>query len=308
MQRSHIVKVFPWLKRIKRMHPLLLPNGISVIISCQDDSITLRDCVESFKQLADEIIIVSNLATTETVYLCETLEKEDPSVVKYINAGDVKDLYENRQKGLELARYRWVMRCDADYVAYEKGDAYPISKLRDYLLGKFVIWPCAVFMKKVCLSLGWRKMYDPDNFEPMRFKYIPRVWSGISEPRIYTQNFLLSFQRLGRKEGAPYKKIYKKIYFENPFWFEVTIRSPVTLLMRQARTDWREFGDFKKYPTLDSYFKYVFMKERFPNMSTEDAAKKYLSEVMDEIEPYDELTYWPLPQRIKNKNEYSYNL
>ena len=41
-------------------------NGISTLVACQDDDITLRDCVESLLDFSDEIIIVSNRATKQT--------------------------------------------------------------------------------------------------------------------------------------------------------------------------------------------------------------------------------------------------
>lgn len=90
-------------------------------VSCQDDHLTLRECVESFLCFGDEIIIVTNNATKETINLAKKLADEYDKVV-YFDAKEANDLYQNRQHGLERSNYRWVLRCDADYVAYDDRD------------------------------------------------------------------------------------------------------------------------------------------------------------------------------------------
>ena len=90
-QASLISKVQRYFKI--RQLPFLKEKGISVLVSCQDDHVTLRDCVESFLGFGDEIIIISNRATRETTELAVSLEKEYSPIVKYIDAHHAVDLY-----------------------------------------------------------------------------------------------------------------------------------------------------------------------------------------------------------------------
>ena len=278
-------------------------NGISVLVSCQDDHETLRDCVESFLGFGDEVVVITNRATEETIQLASALENEYSPRVKYIDVPDAVDLYQNRQAGLEVSRYRWVMRCDADYVAYEDIDGeHSVSKLRELILDMRPLWPVAIFISKVSLSMGWSSMYEPEGNEDCELKYIPSVYTGRKEARIYSQNPFLRFQRLGRWEGVPGIKWYKKIDIDKPYWYEVTIRTARSLLLRKARTDWRQLGDYDRFPVVEDYVQNILLPTDYPGLTLEEAATKYINEeVMPKIKPYDEKKYFPLPMRIRKK-------
>lgn len=286
--------------RLKQLS-FLKDKGISVIVSCQDDHLTLRECVESFLFLGDEIIIVTNRATNKTYNLAKELASQH-KVVKHIDAKGAADLSQNRQCGLEYSSYRWVFRCDADYVAYDDLDGEKsVSVFRDRILKTNSWYPTAFYITKPALSMGWSKMYEPENAPP-RLKYIPVVYNRNSEPRIYSQNPFLKFTRLGRWEGVPHIRFYRKIHVKQIFWFEVTIRSPRSLFLRQARTDWREMGDYIEYPELEDYVEKVFIPKYYPGLSLDDASNKYVQEeVMPYIKEYDEDSYFSLPKRIKDK-------
>lgn len=278
-------------------------QGISVLVSCQDDHETLRDCVESFLCFGDEILIISNRATGQTVELADRLQTEYSPTVRHIEAADAVDLYQNRQAGLEHARYRWVVRCDADYIAYEPADGdLSASGLRERVLQTTALWPTAFFLTKVSLSMGWGLMYEPGRDEVDVLKFIPQVFTGKKEARIYSQNPFLRFARLGRWEGVPGIRWYRKVEVKQPYWFEVTIRAAESLLLRKARTDWRQLGDTDSYPMLIDYVEKVFLPSAYPGMNLQQAAETYVSEeVMPKIVPYDESRFFRLPARIRRR-------
>ncbi len=281
----------------------LKKKGISVLVSCQDDHLTLRDCVESFLAFGDEIIVITNQATPETLELASALARELAPKVVHVCADEARDLYENRQAGLEHAKYRWVMRCDADYIAYGDEDGrQSISGLRERILEEVAIWPTAFFMTKVSLSMGWGSMYEGNEDDADRLDYIPSVFTGKKEPRIYLQNPFLEFARLGRWEGVPGVRWYRKLYVSAPYWFEITIRSAKSLLFRKARTDWRELGEMQQYPSLQDYVERVLIPDEYDGLTIDQAAQTYIeNEVMSRIVPYDEDKYFRLPERIKQK-------
>jgi glycosyltransferase involved in cell wall biosynthesis len=280
-------------------------NGISVLVSCQDDHLTLVECIESFLLLADEIVIVSNGATPETIRVASSLCETYPQKIKYIDDNEIVDLYQNRQLALENSSYRWVMRCDADYVAYSDEDGNrSIRCLRSRILSINCIWPTAIYFTRVSLAMGWDSMYERDQDKGASLKYLPAIEGfGKFEARIYSRSRFLKFCRLGRWEGVPHIKWYRKIKINDVYWFEVTIRSAQALLYRTARTDWRELGDYVRFPTLRDFIRDFYLSRTYPGKSEEEAANEYKKDIMSRIKPYDESRYPPLPQRIKAKGD-----
>jgi len=277
------------------------PHGISVIVSCQDDEHTLTQCVESFRTLADEIIISTNNAEPGTLELANKLAHRYEPVVRHVTADHAVDLPGNRQAGYEESRFFWVMRCDADYIAYTDEDgSRSISELREWLMNWRPVWPTAIFFRKVSLAMRWDLTYQGVDQERSPLHYIPRTFSGRYQARIYSSNPFLRFERLGRWEGVPYMKLYRKRYLERPFWFEVTMKSEKALFFRKARTDWRERGYPKEYPTLEDYVRGEVLPTEYPDADIDLAAHRYVSEeILPRLTKYEEDRYFPLPSAIK---------
>jgi hypothetical protein len=223
--------------------------------------------------------------------------------VRHIDAPAVVDLWENRTVGLRASRFFWVMRCDADYVAYDNTrDPFPVAMLRERLLRWRPIWPTALFFFKPALAIDWHLTYEGPTKDASPLRYIPRTHSGSYDARIYSYSPGLTFRRLGRWEGVPHLRWYRKIRMKDPYWFECTMRSPRALFLRTARTDWREAGDFGRYPTVETFVEDQVLPRDYPGMSIDEAADAYFTrDVLPQLVPYDEVRHFPLPQRIRRR-------
>ena len=284
----------------KILKKLIKVNGISVLIAAQNEEKTIRLCVESFLEFGDEIIIVTNGSTDNTRDICKELVKEYPVKVQFYDKPDLPDLYHNRAFALKKSKYRWIMRGDADFIAYtaEDGKEHDIINIRKVILKTSPFYPTLFSFKFVNLS------YDFIYCRKDKIEYGQRLLSydtplgTIPNHRVYLNTWLLQFKRLGRWEGTPYLKLYRKIKISQPYFFHCTIKTDKDLFYRTERTNWRELGNYNKYPTLESYiFKYVLKKM---DMSLEEAIKEYIDKsVLPSLEKYDENKFLPYPKSIK---------
>lgn len=280
-------------------------KGISVLISAQNDEHTIRLCAESFLDFGDEVIIVTNGSTDNTVNLCKELASEYPNKIQYFDQPEIAHLHENRQFAFERSKYNWIFRCDADYVAYNDDDGqYSVSNLRKILLSSSPFRPTAHYFTKVNLEQDFYHTSKEDIKLPPG-KYVPLTApvNKVSQHRIYSKNPLLVFRRNGRWEGVPYVKyLYKKVYHKDPFWFHLTFKTPEDRFRRSERTNWRELGDFETYPTLSKYIEKKALPKSYAGMSYDEAVSFFFKEYVEpNLVKYDENTWYPYPARIKRE-------
>lgn len=285
----------------KIFRKLLKPNGISVLISAQNEESMIRLCVESFLCFADEIIIVTNGSTDNTIAICQELSMEYSDKVSFFDKPEINELYKNRAFALTKARYRWVMRADADYIAYTDEDGrLSIRGLRNRILQTVTLWPTAFWLEQVNISIDWGLTckYEIDNNSinlPLGFAF-----NSGHMPRIYLNSPLLKFGRVGKNEGVLWGYIYKQVFLEQPYWFHCTLKSKEDLFLRTERRNWRELNNTILYPTLKDYFEKKVLNEKYSGMQFDKAKEYYFSEIlMSSLTSYDENKYFPYPMAIK---------
>jgi glycosyltransferase involved in cell wall biosynthesis len=280
----------------------LKPNGISVLIAAQNEEKTIRMCVESFLEFGDEIIIVTNGSTDNTRDICRELVKKYSDKVQFYDKPELPDLYHNRAFALSKAKYRWVMRGDADYIAYNDEDGkYSIRNLRNRILQTQTLWPTAFWVEQVNISIDWnltRKLKL--EHKNIVLPYIAQPFNTGYMSRVYLNTPLLKFGRIGENEGVLYSKLYNQIFITQPYWFHCTLKSKEDLFLRTERRNWRKENNFILYPTLRDYFEKKVLKEKYNNMSFDEAKEFYFKNILlKSLEKYDEKKYFPYPKRIK---------
>ena len=288
----------------------LKPNGISVLLSAQNEEKIIRLCVESFLEFGDEIIIVTNGSTDGTRDICKELVSEYPEKVQFYDKPDLPDLYHNRAFALTKAKYRWVMRGDADYVAYNDEDGkYSIRNLRNRIIQTKAIYPTAFWMEQVNISVELYltrkyKLNHKDLIPP----YIGIPYGVGSMPRIYLNTPFLKFGKNGENEGALYNAFYKQIFIDQPYWFHITLKNNEDLFLRTERRNWRKENNYIIYPTLKSYFEKKILKEKYHDKSFEEAMHYYIKNILyPSLEKYDETKFFPNPESIKKVLQYEVN-
>lgn len=278
-------------------------HGISLLMPSKNSEKTIEVCIKSFVDFADEIIAVDNGSTDNTIKILEKLEKKIPKMTFY-NIPELPDLYQNRQFALEKSNYDWIARFDSDYVAYTSGE-YDIKKLRQKILNtKKSIRPIAFGISQVDLFYDIYHTIDRYNnsnsinpvstlsariiqyFPFMKFKRL-----GIIDG--YLKNF-------GRWEGVRFQNLLKHIQLKKPYWFHCEFKSDMAFFYRSERTNWREIGDYKKYPTLDSYIKKI-IKEKYNTENVEEACNKYMKmDFLPKLKKYNSDEQYQYPELLKN--------
>ncbi|MFH1425971.1 MAG: glycosyltransferase [Candidatus Kerfeldbacteria bacterium] len=269
-------------------------HGISVLIASQNEEATISLCIRSFLDFADEIIVVDNGSTDNTKMIIKRLEKSYPGMIKYYDRPDITHLSDNRQFAYEHSSYQWVVRCDADFIAYTDGQ-YSIKALRDELLSKrHSIWPEGYYIPQVnVVGDFWHTgtLRDGGTFTTI----------GRHMIRIYKAFPFFRFIRRGRWEGVRFQKLINKREWGSPVWMHCSLKSDMNFFLRSERSNWREHSDFSTYPTVESYV-ISRMNSKYDTTDFSEASQRYMQEtVFPLLALYDPKEYFPYPKLVEEQ-------
>lgn len=85
-----------------------MKQPLTVIVPCKNEQLNIRACIESFYELADEIIIADSGSSDLTMELAGTFEKVRIVERDYVTSGDFKNW------AIPQATHEWVLIVDAD--------------------------------------------------------------------------------------------------------------------------------------------------------------------------------------------------
>ncbi len=281
-------------------------RGISVLMATQDEEYVVALAIRSFLPLADEIIVVDNGSRDATKRIARMLAERHPEKVRFFDRPDLPDLHHNRAFALEQARFEWVVRADSDYVCHTDGPL-SIAAFRDFVLSirrgiqPEVIWVPQVNVLGDFLHTGTAMRPGGYRKNPER-QYVFDVTSP-PMPRVYRRFPGFAFVRRKRRETTRFLGVMKSMTWPQPLWMHCTIKSDMNLFRRSERTDWRELGDYARYPTLDSYL-LERLPEKYGTHNVEQAAERYVREhVLAHLEPYAERGTYPYPKLVSEQIE-----
>lgn len=283
-------------------------NGISVLIACQNEEAIIALCILSFLEFGDELIVVDNGSTDRTKEIVSDLQAMYPHKIKLYDVPELPDLYHNRQFAFAKSSYRWIVRTDADFVAYTDGD-YDILHFRERLLSqKRLSWPISYgFWLPNLMGDFWHtgRERGPSSLGPNDpGRYAPPPMTHPTT-RIYEVFPGFRFQRLGRWEGVRFQRILNriKIQLDHPLWMHCNIKSNRSYLFRSERTNWRELGNYKRYPSLETYVRDV-IQEKYGTDDVDEAAEiHFRNYVFPYLQPYDSQKYYPYPRLVREQME-----
>ncbi len=280
------------------------PNGISLLLACKNEEAILPLCLKSFIDFADEIIIVDNGSSDGSTEIAHDYSKKYLGQVQLCKAPALADLSEVHQLGLERAKFRWIIRGDADFVAYTDG-SLNITSFRQRLLNLPRL-PIPQFFGAILPNLMcdfWHTGESRANDiigvnEPGR--YVPPPITG-PNPRIYEFFPGFCFQRVGRWEATSYSKLiwFLRRKLDYPLWMHCNIKNDLSYFLRSERTNWREQGDFSRYPTLLSYITDI-VETKYDTKDINQAADIYMqTHVYPFLMKYEQDKYFPYPNIVK---------
>ena len=278
-------------------------NGISLLCASQNAEETLALCVVSFIDFADEIILVDNGSQDRSIQIGQQLQVSYPGKVFFYNAPELPDLYHNRQYAFDRSQYRWVVRADVDFVAYTSGELN-IRHFREHLLRQ----PRGLLPKVYGAPLPnlncdfWHTGRVPSDVQlgvddPGRYVAGPLT---APNPRIYEVFPGFKFRRLGRWEGTSFHRMVRFLrqVWPQPLWMHCNLKSDRSYLFRSERTNWRELGDFQRYPTLESYL-LEKIRDKYQTRDLDRAAQQFMQQnVYPYLQLYDPDKFAPYPELV----------
>lgn len=81
---------------------------LSVVLATYNEELNIRECLNSVKEIADEVIVVDGSSTDNTRQVAEMLG------AKVIKTTNPPIFHINKQKALEAAKFSWILQLDAD--------------------------------------------------------------------------------------------------------------------------------------------------------------------------------------------------
>ena len=85
-----------------------MKQNLTVIVPCKNEQLNIRACIDSFHDLADEILIADSGSTDQTMELAASFDKVRIIQRDYITSGDFKNW------AIPQAQHPWVLIVDAD--------------------------------------------------------------------------------------------------------------------------------------------------------------------------------------------------
>jgi glycosyltransferase involved in cell wall biosynthesis len=81
---------------------------LSVVLAVYNEEMNLRACLDSIKDIADEIVIVDGTSTDKTVQIARDFGAK-------VHITDNPPIFHiNKQKAIDMAQYEWILQLDAD--------------------------------------------------------------------------------------------------------------------------------------------------------------------------------------------------
>jgi len=276
--------------------------GISVLIATQNEEAIVSLCIRSFLDFGDELIVVDNGSTDHTKEIVRDLVDKHPQKIKFFDQPELPDLYHNRRFALGQSSYQWILRADADFVAYTDGELN-ILDFRNHLLSrKRSIRPEGFYVPMSSIVADFWHTGVPYQ-RPGGYRKNPErhnIPEAVILPTLRFYHYFCGFQfiRRGRRETTRLMRVMKHIHWDKPLWMHCNIKSDLNHFYRSERTNWREEGDYRRFPTLHMYIKSV-IEEKYGTHDFNAAASLYMERhVLPYLEPYDPQKHYPYPSLI----------
>lgn len=217
-------------------------STVSVVLATYNEEKTLRECLESVKGLADEIVIVDGTSTDKTVDIAGEFG------AKVLVTTNPPIFHINKQKAIDMATKDWILQLDADervtpaLIKEIKEILYhPPSIIHHPVVGYWVPrknWFLGRFLMKGGVYPDYTlRLYKRGKGKlPMKDVHEQAVVDGevgfLKEPLIhiadpYFRRYLLRFNRytsliakeLGEKKENKNIYAFCKYYFALPLWW-----------------------------------------------------------------------------------------
>ncbi len=274
-----------------------LKKGITAVVVARDEETIIPLALRSLVGFADQVVCIDNGSSDATLRIMEDFKKEFEGRIEV----DVLSmpgalLGDCRQKGLDLTRYSWHLRWDADMVFKTSGPE-DCRILRERVLSNDR--PRAVQLPRTNLFGDFHhtsKLYSPvDPGEPILIKYCRKI----------------SYREFGKFDTVRLPYYYVSVSEKKRYYFHCDgLKSDMRLIYRNAYFDWRQSVNARNSPDSGlnfNEFRDIWLQNRYGTLDDKRLKYRYQKELMRHITPFETEKYGEYPEiileAIKSGNE-----
>lgn len=280
------------------------PNGISALVRVRGDEEWIEPCLRSVRAFADEAVVLDNGAAPDTRESLARVAGELGGFLRLESCPDL-DFVTLSNRGLALARYRWLIRWDADFVAYTSGP-HDIRGLRRYLLD---LDPRRYYLVYVRAAEVAGDLFH--QFPDLRDRYDGQaaVWSAalryVAIGRTLPVERLATPDRVLRNGGTvrhtlealATPRYYRVTRWPAPAYLHVNVKSGRRLLLRHFWLEWLDASRRAPAPPLDEYVRRR-VREEWGLGDLDAAERAYVTAYCKRLVPFDAARYGPYPDAL----------
>jgi glycosyltransferase involved in cell wall biosynthesis len=281
------------------------PNGITAVVRVRGEEEWIEPCLRSIEGFADEVVVLDNGAGPLTRARVEALRDVFGERLVIERCPEL-DLVRLSNRGLARARFRWVVRWDADMVAHTSGPA-DIRGLGAYLRGRDRRRYELVHVAAVEVAGDLRHQLPG-----MRTRHDGQVvvWSRALEyvinRRTLDPSELEPHDRVLRGPGPVHRALealrtppyYRIARWERPAYFHVNVKPPRHMLLRHFWLDW---VDAVAGGSPLSHEAYVARRvaDEWGVGDLAEAERRYLERYRALLVPFDAAACGPYPELLR---------
>ena len=257
--------------------------GISVMIRIKNEADWVAVSLLSLNGFADEVVIINNGSTDNTLKEIEKVRTKLDFPVQIRNDSD-PDYCNISNEALKLTSHRWIVRWDADFIAFTSGKNN-IKNLRKYLL-----------------SLNQKKYYC---IYPLILSLAGDLFHVRTGHELHSEGYIHNFHpsmkyiKRGKFEVLKIPFFYKILRINEIEFFHIgSAKSWKKLLYRFYWVKWRKKEMYKKYPDLEDYIK-VQVEEEFGNTDLKKITSLKFKEYIFPVRKYNINEFGDYPELLK---------
>ena len=255
--------------------------GISALVRLKDEETWIEASLRSSRGLFDEYVVVDNASTDRSRAIVENLQREEGFPITLLSSTS-SSLAEVSNLGLHQTQYRWVIRWDADFIAWTSGPR-AIANLREKILSLPTRRHAVIYLTAIDL-LGdlWHCSPGTTRSEDYLFTYSPS----------------LHFLMLPRFDALRYPKHYPVTRWTEPWFLHVNVKPMLHHFIRPYWSRWLSANDYSTYPTLDSFVQAHFQAD-WGTDDVQAAASQFINELCQGLTRYDPAVWGEHPEILR---------
>jgi glycosyltransferase involved in cell wall biosynthesis len=256
------------------------PFGITAVVRVKDEEDWIEPSIRSLAGFADQIVVGDNGSTDATPVLLKRLQEEFPRTLEVLTVPQ-DDIRALTNRLLARARYRWVVRWDADFVAQTEGPNR-ISLLKEWLSGL----PRRHFLVYLTMVELAGDLWHQDPATARR-----------SDAHLFTRSDALRYIYDPAGYESPKAPAWYAVRrWSLPCFFHVHVKSDRRLFLNGLWKQWL----LRREPD-GSFPAFVrdFCLTHFGSEDVEGAARRWTDLYVRRLSPYDERSFPALPALLK---------